>query len=335
MGERDDHSKAEMLPDDDDPLKAEKAVDSYLNVTKSNAIRLAARRFDTFEEASEAATGFIATYNKVAEGVEALGIVPVHIQGLNVRVSNITTEQIDEGGLILRIDPDEPYALAPRYAEPVGRCHALTAAFHEDEEGRHCVRPVMLFEDADSTEARIVTNGYPVAEMNVTSYIVAPLADSEFKITALEDVRRRRLAISEVALRHANDPTPVTEALEHIAAALTTAVSDDFTPYDQVGHFHMLARSVSEDEATGGEVLETFRSILGKECPVSVKGAVYVGIQQTEPTRQETIGRFIDILPTHEALEIQEPTMVIASRAPGEDERLVFVPLSHIEEFGF
>jgi hypothetical protein len=330
MGERDVDFAGDTY-EEDDPYENEKKVASFFSVAKEQAARLAAQRYGTPEAANEAGSKFVTTFSEIAGGTAALYRTEVHIQGFNVRVSNVVTEQTDDGRCILTVDQDAPYVLAERYSEPTGMVYALNASIDQDESG-YLVVPMMTFIDTEPDETVIQVNQYPVAHLSVTKYIIAPLQDSEFDIPVLEDLQRRRKVLSEVALKHREKPTELTTALTRITTAISNANDRTFTRFEYVDSFHTLAKL--PEDANVDEMMDLFRGVMGSRRQISIEAVAYEGIDVEEPRKLRIIGTFLDIVPNQEALGVGEPTLIISSTKEGE-EQLVYVPLSRIEEFSF
>jgi len=334
MGERDVNFEG-YTHEDDDPYENEKRVASFFMVAKEQATRLVTRRFDTLDAASDASAKFVATFSEIAAGTEGLAYTDVYLRGSNIKVSNITTEQTKDGRYIVGIDPDEPHVTAPPYAEPSGRCDALVVSLGQDEAGFFTV-PMARFVDAESDEASLVVNQVSVADVHITKYIFAPLHETEFVIPVLEDAERRRKALSDVVLRYSGQPTKVTDAFRAISAAIATSNKRTFTAFEHVESFRAL--SDLPDGESIEQVLDTFRDVMGPGRQVQMKADAYVGGHAQHTVNNEYTGTFVDIVPVQESLGVNEPMMVISPiyRDGGdEEEQLVYVPLSKIEEFRF
>jgi hypothetical protein len=320
-------------PGEIDPLEVERRVAAFFTLAQSNARRITEGRYETPEQAYDVARGFVDNFNRVAAGTEGLAWTRVRVEGPDVKVSNISAQKDEESGrVMIGVDQDEPYTPASITDELHGTCTALNADVDEDEHGYRAIPQIVLSND-QSIGTSIGVGGMPVAEMNMTTYIVAPLATSVITIPEIEGYEAREAAISKIVFRDTGETSELPGILTQITGAIKQADDGSFTPYDNVDHFHKLAR-VADDEADMATVIDAMRDIFGKTCPVKLAGSLYRKPSENKTERGVVQGYIVDILPSLEKIELNEPTIVVASPVDG-DEQLFYVPLSKIEALGF
>jgi hypothetical protein len=333
MGEYDVWPDGEELTEVDS-LEVERRVMSFFDLAQSNARRLAEGRHETPEAAYNVAKGFVDSYNAVAAGTEGLAWTKVRVEGPDVKVSNIDARKDEESGqVVIGVDQDEPYVGATITDDLHGTCFALHAEVSVDERGYYPV-PQIVLSNNQTIGTSIEVGGMPVAEMSIKTYIIAPLASSHVTIPEIEGYEAREAAISKIVFRDTGETSELPGILTQITGAIKRADDSSFTPYDNIEHFHRLAQ-VTDTEADVASVIDAMRDIFGKTCPVKLAGSLY----RDEPS-EDTAGRgvvqgyIVDILPSLEKLELNEPTIVVSSPVDGA-EKLFYVPLSRIEGLSF
>lgn len=332
MAER-DVWQGDNEPDEIDPLEVEKRVAAFFLLAQANAQRITEGCYETPEQAANVARGFVENFNKVAAGTEGLAWTRVRVEGPDVKVSNINVQKDEESGrVVIGIDQDEPYTSASITDELHGICTALNAEVSVDDRGYRAIPQIVLSNDR-SIGTSIGVGGMPVAEMNLSTYIVAPLASSVVTVPEIEAYDARETAVSKVELREAGATSELPGILTKITGAIKQADSTTFTPYEDVNHFHRLAR-VTDGEADVATVIDAMRDIFGKTCPVKLAGNLYREPSEDKTERGVVQGYIVDILPSLEKIELNEPTIVVAAPIDGA-EQLFYVPLSKIEALSF
>jgi len=325
----------EQQPQQIDMLEVAKRIDEYLKHATQKVSELAKRRFDTEEAAEEAGDSLHEELITQGANVDHLNRLPVQISGEDVRVSNVKLETSDEGIVTASVGRDEPYVAVDFFdPQPIGTLYDFVSSVEEDEQG-FVADIYAIFEDTKSPTVPVSVGGLPIAEINITQYVFAPLSSSELTIPLLEQYETRSRALSQVVFRkiEAEQQNRITGALEAIKTALDeSGVKREFVPFTEVEQFHRLAKITDElvDVAT---VLDALRDIFGKGRPIDIKGDTYIGLD-SEAYNARVRGVVIDFLPHHEALGIAEPTIVVETLDEGA-KKLVYVPLSHIEEAEF
>lgn len=321
----------EQEPHRHDVLTLAKGIDTYFKQAIRDATLLSAQRFDTKEEALEAAGRLADQLEERGEEVETLDRMPVRIVGPDVKVSNIQIEQTDEGVITTTINTETPFVeVGPFGAEPTGLMHMLIPEIDQDDNDKYTAGLSVMFENNKPTTAHISAGALPIADIGITHFVLAPLASTEFIVPVLEQYELRSRALSQVIFRSMEaQPSAIRDALEKLKAAIDDASElNEFIPFEEIEHLHKLAK-VTEDHADVATVIDAMRDIFGKDRPIYVKAEAYIGLN-AEAEVIDGGGKFIDILPSHAALGVNEPVIVLDASS-----QLVYVPLSRIESLSF
>ena len=319
---------------ENEAMRTEKDLIALLNLAKMQAATLAARRFSTKEEVTASSTMFAEGVDKMANSLDGARGVKIRASGAGVKVSNSRVDYNGEGKVTVSIDTQEPYVAPDFLSTTEGYYVAAPVLFDQDDDGYFAI-PHVLLENTQETGARFVSEeDLPIGVLRMSRFILASLSGTKFEIPTLEAYKTRNTALSELALDDAGEGGGILEALQGLVAAFNQVNDDNFLPLHRVDYLHRIARA-ADIEVDVEVVITAVRGIFGSNRLVEVQALAFEGLDDCELKEVEITGKVLEILSSHDELQLDEPTLVVACSSPDDTERLYYVPFGCIEKLRF
>lgn len=313
------------------PLEVEKGVAEFLGAVSCHGAELAEQRFGTAKEAGMIGEAFVAEYRKVADTTKNLKQMPVRIVGPGVLVSNVTVKHDpDTGRTIIESNKKMPFVGSELVEERHGIYKGFSVSTGGDEKGYFVVL-YMLFEGSRPTDVQVTAGPIRVADMRLKTSVIAPIPGTNFTVPALDAYRLRTQAL--IQIEEEKSPSRAMVALRAIGNAINEADGSRFTLFEPIDHIKTLATVSDAIEVEA--IVNLLSNILGRDRQIHMKAFAYQGVELEEPRKVEITGTVLSLLPSHDALKLSEPTLVMTIMKPGHPEQLFYVPLSGIETLSF
>jgi hypothetical protein len=326
-------NRGEQEPRRQEILEMARGVNDYLEQLGVQAIDLSWKRFATKDEAVEAAINLTNEMEEQGREVMALNQLPIRIIGADVKVTNMRVGQTEEG-VMVEINRNDPFVAVGQFgAAPRGMMRSIATEVEEDGRGHFAILHG-LFENEKSTDVQLMAKQLPYAHMDITHSVLAPLTTSKFVVPLLEQHEKRSLALLNLAFKFSEDqPNPLQKTLEDMSEAIEIARErpDRYTPFRRVKILRKLGKAAAKYAEDAGSVMDAVKDIIGDGLPLLLEGKVYLGLD-SEADMTTVGGKFVDVLPSQEMLDINEPLIVLEDMA---QENLIYAPFSRIKKLYF
>lgn len=336
MTERLDSSSEQI--NEGDRFATERAVQALFDMLRVQGTELAALRFATVGEAKIEGVQFAKIINELATKIGDISTVKIRVSGPEVAYSNIDVTRVDDKITGLEVDVETPYCMADPFDELKGYYYDSPLLPDEDENG-YFITPYLILQNSVQSDLR-TDDDLPLAKLAVQSYIKAPITnETDIDVPKLIDYEARRLAIGRVALTDLERQNEIRAALGGLEEAFEATVSRKFLRLENIGLLHTIGR-VTASEADLENVVDALRQVFGRERLVKLKAMAYEGTSGHALDRFEISGKVLDILSSHELLQVSEVLLVVECQIPNDEgeepiRQLYYVPLSGIETLSY
>jgi hypothetical protein len=331
-------SKSGEYVNEEDKFATERAVLKFFDLLRAQGTNLSETRFETLEAARDEGLKFAETINEIADKIGDISEIIFRVTGKDVERSNVEFNRIDGKIVGISVNIETPFVNEP-FKELQGYHWGTPLIPGEDDNG-HFITPYLVLQDSRSSKLNTAEN-MPVAKLFAQSYIKAPITTDTFiDIPAVTTHDTRNRAIAQVVLKNFAPENTVRQALASLLKEIEGEDESNFTSLINIEALRTIAATKSED-ADIESVVDAVREIFGHERPLIIKGMAHEGASGNQIDRYGLTGKLIDVLPSFEKLQINEPLFVLESLQRDDEgiaigpTQLYYIPLSNVETLEF
>lgn len=322
--------------EENDKFAAERELQGLFETIRQQGTLLSQLRFSTAEQAKDEGVKFAAVVNELTRKVSRS--VTFRITGSEIAYSNIDVD-LEDGKIIgLGIDTEDPFIMCDPLTELTGHYYGAPLLPGYDERG-YFTTPYIILENTRRSKV-YSDDKMPVAQLVIQSYAKAPLTTATYiDIPALAEYDARQAAYGRVVMKSIERQQEIRAALEFLEETFAAADETKFLPLENLDALLSLGRITSEDGDTMA-VVDALREVFGHGRIVEIKGMAYEGPSGNILDRYQITGKILDILDSHENLQVSEALLVMET--PRVDENtgmtekiLYYVPISGIESLKY